>query len=121
MFTGDVERDGHRSPRRTAPRLLCPALPSPLHRGAACEAHKMSTRTPLPTVNERDTENVSAVIQRRRCDTGCGERNNNDRGSGFFLRTDRCRFMTEAGKLQHDAPGGHFEWGSFAARDPEII
>ncbi|CAG01589.1 unnamed protein product, partial [Tetraodon nigroviridis] len=50
---------GHRGTARPdgPRRRLSALLPSLLHRRAACEPHKMSTRTPLPTVNERDTEN----------------------------------------------------------------
>ena len=61
VFTGDVERGTEAPLSPDGPRRVCSALPSPLHRWAAREAHKMSTRTPLPTVNERDTENVSAA------------------------------------------------------------
>lgn len=89
----------------------------------------MSTRTPLPTVNERDTENVSAVIQRHRCDTGCGS-GIIMTGDLAILRTDQCRFMTaifEAIMLQNDSTSGHlcvpvgcfFSQDGNKTRDPE--
>lgn len=71
----------------------------------------MSTRTPLPTVNERDTENVSAVIQRHRRDAGCGSGIIMTGGSRLFLRTDQRRFMTapfQAIMLHNDPTAENF-------------
>lgn len=84
----------------------------------------MSTRTPLPTVNERDTENVSAVIQRHRCDTGCGS-GIIMTGDLAILRTNQCRFMTaifEAVMLQNDSStssGFFFSQDGNKTQDPE--
>lgn len=50
----DTPRRGH-GPLRAV--LFVSALPP-----AEVKGSKMSTRTPLPTVNERDTENVSSRV-----------------------------------------------------------
>lgn len=65
MFPGDVEKKKKKHTKKKeveeegteAPRRVCPARCI-----AERPADKMSARTPLPTVNERDTENVSAAV-----------------------------------------------------------
>lgn len=91
---------------RTDRGRVCSALPSPLHRLAACEAHNMSTRTPLPTVNERDTENVSEPPVRNR--------NHSQNSGGVGLLFFSFFFCTQVG-----AGNGSAVWGRRRRRRKE--
>lgn len=62
----------------------------------------MSTRTPLPTVNERDTENVSAAIQRHRT----WERDKND-GFRQFCALVGAGLWQRLVALQSDSTNEH--------------